>query len=1141
MSILETIENVRAFLERNGRVSLRVLKREFELDDEALDELVEELVDVQQVAAREGVVLSWVGPVPSRTVAEEPETQAAPTPTPRVAASPQVAEGEHRQLTVMFCDLVGSTELSERLDAEALSEVVAAYQKTCAASVESFDGHIAQYLGDGVLVYFGYPLAHEDDAMRAIHTALRIVGEVPGLNGQLVEEHPALREHPLQVRVGINTGPVVVGELGGGQKRERLALGDTVNIAARLDGEAEPGSIVVSGATRHLVRGAFVFEELGERSLKGIEGPVALFRPVQATGVQSRLALASASGLTPLVGREQQVGLLLERWEEAVAGHGQVVLLSGEAGMGKSRLIEVMREHVADEPHTWTELHGSAYHQNSAFHPVIELIERTVMFTDTDSTEERVAKLARGLGYSGFPTDEILLLIAELLGLTSPENLPPLALSPDARRKRILETLAVWPVALAQRQPMMMIVEDLHWYDASSLEAVGMVIEQVPAAPILFIATFRPEFEPPWPGRARLMHLPLQPLTPKQSEAMSRHLTGGKQLPLKVREEIVAKTDGVPLFVEELTKSILESALVVESDERYERSDSLPRFAIPPTLRDSLTARLDRLGPAKELAQLGSVLGREFSHDVLRMVSPLELAALDQALGELVGAGLLYQRGIPPLATYIFKHALIQDAAYQSLLKKTRREHHARIAEVLEERMPERAATEPEVVARHYDEAGLAARAIAFYERAGQRATERSANAEAILHLSKGIELLRTLPEGPDRDRRELQLRLALGAPLHSARGQGSAEVEETYARALALCRQAGDPPELFQALSGLQIFYRNQGPVERAIELGVELLDLARRTGETTHLLLAHSALAHPLFPHGDFSKALEHCEQALAVYDPSEHRSLGYVYGLDPGISSLNLSSWALWQLGYPERALQRSEQSIELAREGTHLFSIASALVYAALVHLLRGEPPAAMERADEAIAVSTQHGLPVWLAFGLVLRAWALSRVDDAEGAGRTIGEMQQAVAQTQGTGNVLAIPGPLGLVAETFRRVGRLEEALGSVNVGLARSAEKHVPFWDAELHRLKGEIRLAQDPAADEEAESLFLRAIEIAKSQEGKSFELRAATSLARLWSGQGKKDEARELLAPIYDWFTEGVDTQDLKDAKALLEELA
>ena len=372
-----------------------------------------------------------------------------------------------------------------------------------------------------------------------------------------------------------------------------------------------------------------------------------------------------------------------------------------------------------------------------------------------------MAKLARGLGYSGFPTAEILLLIAELLGLPPPENLPLLALSPDARRKRILETLAVWPVALAQRQPMIMIVEDLHWYDASSLEAVGMVIEQVPAAPILFIATFRPEFEPPWPSRARLMHLPLQPLTPKQSEAMTRHLTGGKQLPHKVREEMVAKTDGVPLFVEELTKSILESALVVESDERFERSDPLPRFAIPPTLRDSLTARLDRLGPAKELAQLASVLGREFSHDVLRIVSPLEPAALDQALGELVGAGLLYQRGIPPLATYIFKHALIQDAAYQSLLKKTRREHHARIAEVLEERMPERAATEPEVVARHYDEAGLVARAIAFYERAGQRATERSANAEAILHLSKGIELLRTLPEGPDRDRRELQLRLA--------------------------------------------------------------------------------------------------------------------------------------------------------------------------------------------------------------------------------------------------------------------------------------------------------------------------------------------------------------------------------------------
>ncbi|MCZ6715068.1 MAG: AAA family ATPase, partial [Deltaproteobacteria bacterium] len=758
----------------------------------------------------------------------EPTHADAKAPT-----STSALEAERRQLTVMFCDLVGSMELSELLDAEALSEVVSAYQKTCAASVESFDGHIAQYLGDGVLVYFGYPLAHEDDAMRAIHAALRIVEEVPGLNSRLVDEHAGLREHPLQIRVGIHTGSVVVGAIGGDEKRERLALGDTVNIAARLEGEAEPGSIVVSDATRHLVRGAFVLKELGERSLKGIEGPVALFRPLQATGVQSRLALTGASGLTPLVGREQEVGLLLERWEEAKAGHGQVVLLSGEAGMGKSRLIEVLREHVADEPHTWHEYRGSAYHQNSAFYPVVEFIERVLLFTENDTPEERVGKLARGISYSGFPTEQILPLIADFLGLPLSENLPTLALSPEEQRKRTMGTLCLWSLALAQRQPLIMIGDDLHGFDPSSLEVGGMTIEQVPAAPILFVATFRPEFEPPWPSSSRLMHLPLQPLTQKQVETMARHLAGGKPLPIKVREQIAAKTDGVPLFVEELTKSVLESSLVVESDERYERSDPLPDLAIPSTLRDSLTARLDRLGPAKEVAQLAAVLGREFSHDLLQVVLPLEAGSLDRALGELVGAGLLYQRGIPPHATYIFKHALIQEAAHQSLLKKRRRDFNALVAKALEEHFPERVESEPEVIARHYEEGGLADEAIAYYARAGEQAAAGCAHAEAIGHLHKSIALLGDLPANADRDRRELRLLNLLGTSLIAAEGYSSPSVQETFSRAQSLCEVIRDPDELASSLWGLSTFRATTGSLTTADELAERLADLTDHGGQ--------------------------------------------------------------------------------------------------------------------------------------------------------------------------------------------------------------------------------------------------------------------------------------------------------------------
>ena len=1127
MSFLETVELARAFLERNGRVSLRGLKLEFGLDDDALDELVEELVDVQQVAAREGNVLSWIGAAPADAPADERE---AP------AAARQPAEAERRQLTVMFCDLVGSTELSERLDAEALSEVVAAYQKTCAARVESFDGHIAQYLGDGVLVYFGYPLAHEDDAMRAIHAALRIAGEVPGLNSRLVEEHAALREHPLQIRVGIHTGPVVVGELGGGEKRERLALGGTVNIAARLEGEAEPGSIVVSNATRHLVQGAFVFEELGERSLKGIEGPVALSRPVQATGgVRSRLALAGASGLTPLVGREQQVGLVLERWEEAKAGHGQVVLLSGEAGMGKSRLIEVLREHAADEPHTWNELRGSAYHQNSAFHPVIELIEQAVMFTETDSPEERVAKLARALGYSGFPTEEILLLVADFLGLPPPENLPPLALNPEARRRRILETFAVWPVALAQRQPMIMIAEDLHWYDTSSLEAVGMVIEQVPAAPILFIATFRPEFEPPWPSRVRLMHLPLQPLTPKQSEAMARHLTGGKQLPLKVREEIAAKADGVPLFVEELTKSILESDLVVESDERFERSDPLPDFAIPSTLRDSLTARLDRLGPAKEVAQLASVLGREFSHDVLRIVSPLEPAALDQALGELVGADLLYQRGIPPLATYIFKHALIQDAAYQSLLKKTRREHHAMIAQVLEELFPQDVESAPEMIARHYDEAGLAEHAIVHYQRAGERSVERSANQESIVQLRRALELLATLPEAPERNERELRLQMAVGMALSATRGWGDAECEAAFERARSLASHLGDGPELPRALVALATSYYSKGEIARSAEVAKQALTLAERAG-AIYLLSAHYVVGSVALYQGEFPQALHHLEQTIELYDPAEHASLAHTFGNDRGVASRIYAAWCHWFLGRPDRALATTQDAVALARRVEHPVSLALALALAAVFHFFRGDRDMTREYAEETIALCERLAFPLYLGVGRAFRGWA--QTDAGE---RGVAEIQQALAELARTGTGVGAPVFLAMLAEANWRVGRYDHALGALGLGVARAEETGQYFWDAELHRLRAQVLLDKGDGAEEQAEALFRRSLEIARGQEAKSLELRTAMSYARLLEKREQRDEARNLLAPIYYGFTEGQGTQDLKDAKALLAELA
>ncbi len=1131
MSFIETVRRARELLRQEGRISLRALQREFDLDDGALDELVEELVDVQQVAAREGKVLSWIGAAQAEASATEPETQATPE------ASPEPAEAERRQLTVMFCDLVGSTALSERLDAEELSDVVTAYQKTCAEGIESFDGHIAQYLGDGVLVYFGYPLAHEDDAMRALHAALRIVAEIPRLNTRLAETHVALREVPLQVRIGIHTGPVIVGEIGGGQKRERLALGDTVNVASRLEAEAEPGSIVVSGATQHLVRGAFVFESLGERSLKGIEEPMVLFRPMQATGVQSRLALAGASGLTRLVGREHEVGILLERWEEAKAGHGQVVLLSGEAGMGKSRLIEVLREHVADEPHTWHEYRGSAYHQNSAFHVIIEFLERVLLFSDNDTPEERVEKVSRGIRNSGFETDQILPLIADFLGLPLPENLPKLVLSPEEQRKRTMETLCSWPLALAQRQPLIVIVEDLHWCDPSTVEMTGMEIAQVPAAPILLVATFRPEFEPPWPSSSRLMHLPLRPLTQKQMEEMATSLIGGKQLPIKVREQVAAKSDGVPLFVEELTKSVLESGLVVESDERYERTDPLPDLAIPTTLRDSLAARLDRLGPAKEVAQLAAVLGREFSSDLLRVVSPVEPAVLDRTLGELVDAGLLYQRGFPPHATYVFKHSLIQDAAHESLLKKRRREYNALVAKALEEHFPDRAMAEPELLAHHYESAGLAEQAASRYSRAGMAAAERSANKEAIGHLGRGLELLAAVPESGDRSQRELEMELARGACLVAVEGYAHDDTGRTFGRAQELSRKTDEMSLKARALVGLSYFNFARGNFDTTIELAREIVELGNEAGEPPIEMVGQTAFGFPLLHQGRFNAALEHFDRAISLYDPSRARSRAVTYGHDFGALAHGYSALALWMLGYPDQSFERNRRGQEFTRALEHPHTQAWTLGASLILHQMRREVAAVLELADELVKLSERHGFAFWRGTGKILRGWART-VSSSSDAG--IEDYREGLEVCGATGNQFWSTGALGWGAEAYTAAGQSGRALRALDMGFAVAEQNGERLWVSELHRQKGEL-LVEMGHGEQEVEQEFQQALEIASEQTAKSFELRAATSLARLWGKQRKKDEARDLLAPIYAGFTEGFGTQDLKDAKALLEELA
>jgi class 3 adenylate cyclase/tetratricopeptide (TPR) repeat protein len=1117
MSFLDTVLRAKTYLEGQGRVSLGALKLEFELDDARLESLIEELVDIQQVAAREGKALSWVGSVHTEPSTQQPRPWTTPAASSEPAAALQPADAEHRHLTVMFCDLVGSTDLSQRLDAEDLRNVVRAYQESASSPIERYAGHIAQYLGDGLLVYFGYPQAHEEDAERAILAGRDVLRGIEMLSARVEAEHGV----PISARVGIHTGPVVVGEMGGGEKKEILALGDTPNIAARLEGFAEPGTVVISDATLRLVSGLFVTEDRGTPELKGISKPIRVHKVLQPSGVTSRLDRAST--ITSFVGREQELGLLQDRFEQVRESRGQAVLIGGEAGIGKSRLVYELRERLRDLPHSWMICRTSPYTQSSAFYPLIEMLAVALDFKEKDAVEDKLERLEQGLERAGLEPDEAAPLFASLLSLPLPERYAPRETGPLLHRQKTLEMLLAWVLALGEKQPLVLVVEDLHWIDPSTLEWLGLVIEQCPTASVLLLLTHRPNFEPPWPARAHLLPISLSRLGRRHVHELITSTIPAAALPEEIVERIATRSDGVPLFVEELAKRVVESR----------GADTLD---VPETLQDSLMARLDRLGEAKLVAQLGSAIGREFEYTLLESVARLPDAELREGLGRLVDAELIYQRGLPPRALYTFKHALVQDTAYASLLKSQRKDLHGRVADALEARFPERVAREPEVLARHCEASGRTRQAIAHYQEAGERAAQRFAHAEAVTHLRRGIDLLREFPESEIRDEQELRLRIVLGPPLQAVLGMNSAEVEETYARALSLCQISLGGIERFQALSGLATYYRNR-EVTRALDLGEELLTDAERTGEASHLLFAHSTLGVTLHFRGEFSKALAHQDQAIALYDPTEHRSLEFVYGLDPGISSLCLSSISLLQLGHPGRARNRVEAAIEQSREHLHPYSLAYALNWGAILHHVCGRPRLVLKCAEEAIEISTKGRLSQQLGGAVILRASALGLVADAESADPAVDSLQRAVRVSQPP----PVSGPFwGAIADTFLRHNRLDDALFGVNCWLAYSAEIHAPYWDAEFQRLKGEILLAKDDAVVEEAERFFLRAIATARSQDGRYFELRAALSLARLWSGKGKKVDARNLLAPIYDWFTEGFDTKDLKDSKALLEEL-
>jgi TOMM system kinase/cyclase fusion protein len=1030
-------------------------------------------------------------------------------------------KSERRQVTVLFCDLVDAAGLSERLDVEDASEIMRAYQAGLAEVVARFEGHVAPYPGDGLLVYFGFPSTHEDDALRAVRTALEIVERVQQLNARLQREKGV----SLGVRLAIHTGVVVAGD-----RREAPILG-ALNVVTRLNDLADPDAIVISRATYQLVQRRVHCQALAARSPGNAPPPVDLYRVLREKD--------DPYALTPLVGRQQEMGLLLERWEQVREGLGQVVMLGGEAGIGKSRLVQEIKSHLAGEPHAQLECQCSPYHQTSAFHPVIELLQRMLHVQPEDSPAEKLARLQSALAAVSPSDPDMVSRLAALLSLSMPEGGPRPPASPQRERQKSLEALLGVILGQAADQPALFIVEDVHWADPSTLEVLTLLVDGAATARVLILLTSRPEFRPPWGFRAHVTPVTLGRIPRAQVEAMVAHVAGNKALPPEVQHQLVSKTDGVPLFVEELTKMVLESRLLREGEDRYELTDPLPPLAIPTTLRDSLQARLDRLAEVKQVAQLGAIFGREFSYELLQAISPLDEPTLQEGLARLVEADLLYRRGVPPHVSYAFKHALIQEAAYESLLKRTRQEYHRRIAQVLVERFPETVETQPELLARHFTEAGLGATAVGYWQRAGLRGIQRSAYVEAISDLTRGLEVLETLPETPERALQELSLQTTLGPALMATRGFGAPEVQRAYARARELCRQAGETAPLFPVLRGLATFYIVRAETRTAHELAGELLRLAERAQDPAMLVEAYSMLGTTAFYLGDIAAARGHLEQAEALYDPRQHRAHAFLdVGTDPGVLGLIYAAHVLWLLGHPDQALARSRRAVALAQDLSHSFSLAYALDFAAFFHRLRREERAAQEQAEAAMALSTAQGFPLWLAIAMTLRGGALA----AQGqAAEGIAQMRRGLAAFQATGAEVGRPYFLALLAEGEAGAGTADERLSILDEALAAVRKTGERWYEAELLRLKGEVALVRAPRDVADAEASFQEALAIARRQQARTLELRAAMSLGRLWRQQGKPREARDLLAPVYGWFTEGLDTADLREARALLDGLA
>lgn len=1129
-------DRVSAWLEGLGLDRYREVFRQNAITWDVLPELNDnDLTSLGVLLGHRKQLLRAIAHVSPRRTADSSQPTSVPASQPQNTHSFPVTreQAERRQLTVMFCDLVGSTALARRLDPEDVQEIIRRFLDACSHTVGRFNGYVAKYMGDGLLVYFGYPHAHEHDAERAVHAGLAILDLVK----TSFRNDFSSPESEVAVRVGIATGKVIVGEIIGQEMaKERSVFGETPNLAARLQESAAPNQLVVDSATKRLVGNEFEFGDNGSVSFKGFDRPIQVWRVLGTKVSASRFESYRSDRLASFIGREHELALLLGRWREAVGGDGQVVLLSGEAGIGKSRLCRSVRDQLGEESHQTIELQCSPYHTNTALHPVIHCLRQVAALTAEDDGHAQREKLDTFASSIGIGDQTTVSLLAELLSIPGDAQYPLLNMSSDKRKDMTLEALVRQLQRLADRCPTFFIVEDAHWLDPTTMDLLTRIIDRIQRMRVLLLIVFRPDFKPVWAEYGHVTFLTLNRLSRRQSAELLASMTGGRALPPEVQQTILAKTDGVPLYIEALTENLLEAGLLVEGTDSVALGAPLKELNVPDSLQALLMERIDRLGPAKEIVQIGSAIGREFNYELLRETVDSTENELKNALHSLDASGIILQEGGIPAAKFIFKHALIQDAAYSTLPKKSRRVLHTRIAKALESKFAERVKTEPELLAYHYEQAGLVGSAVGYWRLAAQRDVARSANLEAISHFNRAIHLLSDLPEGSERDRVELSLLIARGVPLLLVKGYASDDIEHNYLRARSLSQAHRGSEEYFLSLWGLWVFHLVRGPLAKACALAEDLLSWATHQQNPDLLIRAHESVGSTYSFLGRFDEAKAHLQEAKSLYDPQRHGSQTLPYTQDPGITARIMLARTLWILGELDQVETLLAEAIAMARELEHPFTMAFTLATASWAYSTLHDTHRTLRLTEEAIELSTKYSFEVPLAWAMSFQGWALAELGKEKG----IEQFVEGLSAAQRAKASLNHTYTLALLAEIYLRNQHVVDGLLVIQQAQELAATQGELCWQAELLRLKGELLLAQSDRSIFMAEQCFSEALAIAQAQHANMLELRVATSMARLLRKRNKPDIAKRTLSSARAKFGDPNANLDLIEAQAVLDQL-